>query len=314
MEKRHKKITFLFPGQGAQYVGMGKDFAENYPRAKETFEEADDLLGRNLSKIIFEGATELLTETINSQPAIYVTSMAILRVLEEQFPDLKPTSCAGLSLGEYTALTASLRLPFASCLPLVQYRGECMNEACETTSGTMAAIFGLSAQELRELVKELNLPQDLWVANFNCPGQTVISGTLKGVEAGIEAAKAKGARRVIPLRVHGAFHSGLMALAEEKLAEKIAAVQINESSIGLTMNAFGGYVREVESLRRHLIEQVTHPVRWEECIRAIQNDTDLFIEIGCGKTLTGINKQIGVTQPTLTVNKVSDLESLLEIL
>ena len=218
MAKRHKKITYLFPGQGAQYVGMGKDFAENYPRAKETFEEADDLLGRNLSKIIFEGPTELLTETINSQPAIYVTSMAILRVLEEQFPDLKPTSCAGLSRGESTALTAGLRLPFASCLPLVQYRGECMNEACETTPGTMAAIFGLSAQELEQLVKELNLPQDLWVANFNCPGQTVISGTLKGVEAGIEAAKTKGARRVIALRVHGALHSGLMALAEEKFS------------------------------------------------------------------------------------------------
>ncbi len=308
-----KKIAFLFPGQGAQTVGMGKDFHHAFSIARETFEEADSLLQRDLSKIVFEGSLELLTETRNSQPGIYVTSLALMRVLQKEFPSLRPSVCAGLSLGEYTALTASGRLSFQTCLPLVQIRSESMNEACEKVKGTMAALFGLSAGEVEELVRALQLPNDLWTANFNCPGQTVISGTLKGVEAGIEAAKARGAKRIIPLRVHGAFHSGLMRYAEEKLTPHLNAAIFQESSIQLVMNVPGNYVQETASIRSFLIQQVTNAVRWEQGIRAMQ-DVDLFLEIGCGRTLAGFNKQIGVTAPTLSIQQVADLDALSKIL
>lgn len=309
MNKR-KKIAFLFPGQGAQTVGMGKDFYQQFSVAREVFQHGDDILGRSLSKIIFEGPAETLTETRNSQTGIYLTSIALLRVLQEQFPDIQPSFCAGLSLGEYTALTAAGNLSFETCLPLVQFRGEAMNAACEATQGTMAALFGLSAEEVEALVKELNLPRDLWAANFNCPGQTVISGTLKGIEAGIAAAKERGAKRAIPLKVHGAFHSGLMSLAEEQLAHKLSAIQIQKSSVQLVMNVCGNFVEDPEQIRANLIQQVTSPVRWEQGIRAMQPSVDLFIEIGCGKTLAGMNKQIGITVPTLTINGIEDLEKL----
>jgi [acyl-carrier-protein] S-malonyltransferase len=175
-----KKIAFIFPGQGAQYCGMGKDFASQYAVARQTFEEADDLLGRKLSKIAFEGPEDALTETRNSQTAIYVNSMAILRTLHDLFPILQPSVCAGLSLGEYTALTCAGYLPFEACLPIVQYRGQYMNEACEERRGVMAAVIGLSADEVEAAVQAANLPNDLWVANFNCPGQTVIFRNAKG--------------------------------------------------------------------------------------------------------------------------------------
>ena len=187
---KHKKIAFIFPGQGAQYVGMGKEFF-TIAAARQTFEEADDLLGRKLSKIIFEGPEEILTETRNSQVAIFVASIAILRSIQQFLPELHSNLCAGLSLGEYTALHSSGRISFADCLALVQHRGEFMNAACEETRGAMAVIIGLDADVVEQLVKEVNLPNDLWAANFNCPGQVVISGTIKGIEAGTAAAKAK---------------------------------------------------------------------------------------------------------------------------
>jgi [acyl-carrier-protein] S-malonyltransferase len=308
-----KKIAFLFPGQGAQAVGMGKDFYNSFAEAREIFQHGDELLNRSLSKVIFEGPAEILTETRNSQTGIYLTSFAILQVLKKQFPDLKPAICAGLSLGEYTALSASGRVPFETCLPLVQYRGDVMNEACETSQGGMAALFGLSAEEVEGLVRSLNLPHDLWVANFNCPGQTVISGTLKGIELGIAAAKERGAKRAIPLKVHGAFHSGLMNLAEEKLASKIGEIEILPSSVRLVMNVSGNFVDDPAQIRQNMIRQVTSSVRWEQSIQQMMPFVDLYIEIGCGKTLAGMNRQMGITVPTLTINALEDLERLHEI-
>lgn len=309
--KKQQKIAFIFPGQGAQYVGMGKDFIETFPIARQTFEEADDILQRNLSKIILDGPESLLTETRNSQTAIFTVSVALLKVIQNQFPSLKADMCAGLSLGEYTALYASNRLSFAECLSLVQARGDYMNDACETTKGTMAVVLGLNAEEVEAMVKEVNLPEDLWAANFNCPGQVVISGTQRGIEAGISAAKAKGAKRVLPLQVHGAFHSGLMKSAEERLTPHVDQLDLNKGTSTLVMNVVGTAVDNSKQIKQYLIKQVTHPVRWEQSIRYMAEDSiDLFIEIGCGKTLAGFNKRIGVTAPTLSIEKIEEIKLL----
>jgi [acyl-carrier-protein] S-malonyltransferase len=308
---KYKKVAFLFPGQGAQYPGMGKDFIENFEVARLTFEEADDILDRKISKVILDGPESLLTETKNSQTGIYVTCVALLRVIQKFFPDLRPSVCAGLSLGEFTAVTAADFLSFQNGLPLVQHRGQFMNDACESTKGTMAVILGMDAETVEKMVKKINLPQDLWAANFNCPGQVVISGTQKGIEVGANTAKAMGAKRIVSLQVHGAFHSGLMLSAEEKLSEFVKNVPLEQSKVHLVMNVMGNFVSDLEEIRSNLIKQVTSPLRWEQGIRNIEKENvDLYIEIGCGKTLTGFNKRIGVTAPTLSIEKVQDLEIL----
>lgn len=306
---KEKKIAFLFPGQGAQYPGMAKDFVDSFAIARELLEEADDRLGRKLSDIVLKGPQEELTETRNSQAGIFVASMAIFKVLQHEFPHLNAAICAGLSLGEYSALCASGRLSFADCLQLVQYRGQFMNDACETTKGTMAVILGLEAAMVEQMVKEVGLPNDLWVANFNCPGQVVISGTAKGIEAGSHAAKSKGAKRILPLQVHGAFHSGLMRTAEERLSEPIMQAPIQESSVAFAMNVPGDLVESIAEIRQNLIRQVTHSVRWEQSVRKMgEKGVDLFVEVGCGKTLSGFNKRIGLQAPTISVETVSEFE------
>lgn len=308
---KYKKVAFLFPGQGAQYMGMGKDFVENFSEARQTFEEADDILKRRLSDIILNGPENVLTETKNSQVGIYVTSIAILRVLAKKFPQLRPSVCSGLSLGEYTAATASGRIDFDDCLPLVQYRGQFMNDACEHTKGSMAVVLGLDGDVVEKLIKEVNMPNDLWAANFNCPGQVVISGTLKGIEAGTAAAKAKGSKRVLPLQVHGAFHSGLMAEAENHLGEYINRAALKNSPVGFVMNVPGDFVKDLSEIRHNLIRQVTSPVRWEKGIHKMEAfGVDFYLEIGCGKALTGFNKKINVAAPTLSIEKVADLKLL----
>lgn len=306
-----KKYIFLFPGQGAQYTGMGKDFAEQFPLARQTFEEADELLQKKISKIIFEGPTSTLTETQNSQVAIFITSVAILRVIESNFPHLTPSICAGLSLGEYTALYASGRVSFEECLKVVQYRGQFMNDACESTKGSMAVILGLDATIVQDLVREVNLPYDLWAANFNCPQQIVISGTQKGIEAGTKAALAKGAKRVLPLQVHGAFHSGLMQNAENRLTPYIYDLKLKETSTELVMNVSAEKEVTLEKIRQNLIKQVTSPVLWEQSIRYIdQKNINLYLEIGPGKTLAGFNKRIGVLAPTISIENIKELSQL----
>lgn len=308
---KDKKIAFIFPGQGAQFPGMGKDFVNNFSAARLTFEEADEILGRRLSDIILNGPESELTQTENSQTGIYVTSMAILRVLLE-INGLKPEVCAGLSLGEYTALTAAEMLDFIHCLPLIQTRAKLMNQACEATPGTMAVVIGLNGDVVEQIVKEINLPKDLWVANINCPGQVVISGTAKGVEAGTEAVKAKGAKMVLPLRVQGAFHSGLMQSAEKKLAEPIQRAPFKKGSAKLVMNVPGNFVEESQ-IQTNLVKQVTHPVRWEQGIRAIeQSGIELFVEFGPGKTLSGMNKRICPQIPTVSVETVDELDALIK--
>lgn len=307
----NKKLAFLFPGQGTQHPGMGKEFIENYVQARHVFEEADDILQRKLSKLILEGPESILTETKNSQVAIFVTSIALLRVVEHLFPALTPQYCAGLSLGEYTALVAGGYLTFQQALPIVQFRGECMNEACEKTKGTMAVVLGLEADMVGQIVSECHLPNDLWVANFNCPGQVVISGTQKGIEAGTAAVLARGAKRVLPLQVHGAFHSGLMRMAEEKLTKPLQELPLTQGKSTLIMNVPGDVVTDLAAIRHNLIQQVTRSVRWEQGIRSIQRlHTDFYIEFGPGKTLSAMNKRIGVVVPTISIDKINDVDQL----
>lgn len=302
------QLAYIFPGQGAQVVGMGRDFAESYAVAKETFEEADDLLQRSLSRVIFEGPQSELTRTDHSQLAIFVTSVAILRVLKHLTPEISPHVTAGLSLGEYTALYQAGMADFSTCLHLVEKRGRFMSEACDTLAGTMAVIMGLSSQDVEHLVDALNLPQDIWTANFNCPQQVVVSGTHRGIAAAKEEAIRRGAKRVVPLDVHGAFHSGLMKPAKEKLAPFIEEVSFDTPKIGLVMNVLGDFVSDVEDVKRNLIDQVTHSVRWEQGIRKIEEKgVTTFVEIGPGKTLAGMNKRIGIRGQSISLSQVKDL-------
>lgn len=302
------KIALIFPGQGAQKVGMGKDFAESFSVARQTFEEADDLLKRSLSKTIFEGPDSDLMRTDQSQLAILVTSIAILRVLLEMSPEFQPAACAGLSLGEYSALIPAGVVDFATCLRLVEHRGNFMSEACDSSEGTMAVVMGLSGDEVEEIVQRLSLPRDLWAANFNCPGQVVISGTKKGIECAREEMLRGGAKRVLPLQVHGAFHSGLMQSARDCLAPFIRTAPLQNPKIPLAMNVPGDLVSSEEEIREYLVEQVTKPVRWEQGIRSLSRfGIEKFVEVGPGKTLSGMNKRIGVPGKTLSIEKVEDL-------
>lgn len=301
-----KKIAYLFPGQGAQYPGMGKDFADAFAVARHTFEEADDILQESISKIIFEGPEEELTKTKNSQLGIFIVSAALLRSLQSQFSGLQPSVCAGLSLGEYTALWASGKLSFKETLLLVRERAKFMNQACEMTKGTMAAVLGLNGGQVEEAIRNIS---NLWVANYNCPGQIVISGTEAAVTEASEPLKAAGAKRVIPLQVHGAFHSGLMQKAQDQLAPFIEKAPLVETDILLAMNAPGDIVSSLAEIRRQLILQVTGSVRWEPLILNIEKlEPHQYIEIGCGKTLAGFNKKMGL--PTLSVEKLADLEKV----
>jgi [acyl-carrier-protein] S-malonyltransferase len=306
-----KKVAFLFPGQGAQYPGMGKDFFEQFPIARQTFEEADDFLHFPLSRLIFEGPSEELTKTCNSQMAIYVMSMALYRVIHHQFPDLTPTVCAGLSLGEYTALTVAGKIGFIDCLDLVRTRGSAMQQACEENPGSMQVVLGMTEEAVESVISKLNPPHPVWVANINCPGQVVIAGSLTALPIAAEALKQSGAKRVLPLEVSGAFHSGLMLSAQEKLREKIATTCLSESSTQMIMNVPGDFVSTIPQMRQALIEQVVSPVRWERGIRKMMEEKiEVYVEIGPGKTLGGMNKRIGVTELNLSIEKISDLDGL----
>lgn len=290
---------------------MGKDFFHTFAEAKETFQEAEDILSRKLTSVIFEGPESDLIETRNSQIGIFVVSVAILRTLNKLYPHIVPYACAGLSLGEYSALIASEKMDFRDALSLVQERAEYMNEACLAHPGTMAVILGLNDAEVEDLVRDSKLPNDLWTANYNSPGQVVISGTLRGIEVGSALAKQRGARKVIPLQVHGGFHSGLMRDAEIRLTDHLNRVKIKASPIEIVMNVTGDFVKEESAIRTNLIKQVTQPVRWEQTMTTLnRSGVTSYIEIGCGKTLTGLNKRNNVTVPSLNVDKVEDLKTI----
>jgi [acyl-carrier-protein] S-malonyltransferase len=259
--------------------------------------------------LIFEGPADELTLTKNSQIAIYVVSVALWRVVKKEFPEIQPIVVAGLSLGEYTALTASGRLSFEEGIDLVRARGTYMYEAGIKFPGTMAAILGMTPEAVKEVIHPI---EGVWVANLNCPGQVVISGTCLGVEKASALLKGKGAKRILPLDVSGAFHSGLMEEAKMRLKEKIDGVTLHMSDIGLVMNASGDFVQE-EEIRVYLTTQVVAPVYWEKGVRHMEEKgVELFIEMGPGKTLSGMNRKIGIKGKTISIEKVEDLEMIVQ--
>lgn len=302
---------FLFPGQGAQYPGMGKDFYEKFSVSREVFEAADDHLKHRFSKTIFEGPSSELTLTKNSQVAIFITSMAILKAVQQEYPEVKPVVCAGLSLGEYTALCAAGIIDFKTCLDLVYWRALYMHEACEKEKGGMQVVLGLDELDVAEALQAAGSSNPAWIANLNCPGQVVIAGTDLGLAAVTDLLKQKGAKRILPLDVSGAFHSGLMRSAQKQLAVRILEAPLHLSDVAMVMNVPGGKVDALDQMRQCLIDQVTHPVRWNQGVLAMsQMDVLQFLEMGPGKTLAGMNKRIGISQPTLSIEKVEDLESI----
>ncbi len=300
-----KKISFLFPGQGAQYPGMGRDFYEQFSVARFVFEEANDLLKTNFSELIFSGSPNELVLTKNSQLAIYVVSIAIWRSFEKEYPEIIPYVCAGLSLGEYSALTASGKLSFKDGLQLVHARGSFMQEACEKCPGSMKVVLGANEAEVVEAIKGL---QGVWIANLNCPGQVVIAGTQKGLEIAATELNARKKCRILPLEVSGAFHSGLMEQARQKLKPLIRSTPIGNTQTRVVMNAVGDFVDDTNLLYQSLIDQITHPVLWQKGVESMRDaGVVLYIEMGPGKTLIGMNKRMGIEE-NISLEKAVDLQ------
>lgn len=295
-----KQPAFIFPGQGSQQVGMGAGLAAAYPVADAVFHEADDTLGRGLRQLCFEGPVEALKQTENTQLAILTCSIATLRVLQTE--GVAPAAVAGHSLGEYSALVAANVIDFADALRLVEARARFMAAAGETQRGTMAAILGMETQQLQALCDSTEGVVN--IANYNCPGQLVISGEEKAVNAVIELAKARiGTRRCRPLPVSGAFHSPLMASAQQKFASVLDSVTMRSPNVGIVMNVTGEFATEIDEIRNLLFQQITQPVQWEETLRtlAATGITD-FVEVGPGKVLSGLVKRTLPESHTLNVD------------
>ena len=295
---------FVFSGQGAQFAGMGKDLAENFTAAKKIFETADNTLQYSISDIIFNGPEEKLTETIYCQPAIYTMSCAALAVFAEKFPQVTPVACAGLSLGEYAALYAGKAFSFADGLKLLQIRAGLMDKACKESSGGMASVLGGDRAVIEEVCKEC----DIDVANYNNPGQIVISGEKEKLAAAVEALKGRGMRKVIVLNVAGAFHSRLMASAGEGLKDALNTAPVNLPEIPVYHNFTAAVAGSVDELKANLAAQVAGSVRWEECVRAMAaSGCDTMIEFGPGNVLTGLMRR---TIPEMKCFNINSAETL----
>lgn len=305
------KTALLFAGQGAQVVGMGRDLAEKYPAAQARFDQANQVLGYDLLRICFDGPEEELTKTENAQPGIYLVSWIALELLRAQHPTLHWDATAGLSLGEFTALAAAGALGFEDGLRITRLRGRFMQEACDATQGGMAAVIGLDEEPTRQVCQEAGVE----LANLNCPGQLVISGESARIQQACDLAKARGAKRALPLAVAGAYHSRLMAAAQPKLAAELAAIDVRTPSVPVIANVTATPHTNPQSIRDLLVQQVCASVRWEASIRwLIGQGFTRFIELGPGKALTGFMKRIAPEARTLNVADVPSLEATVTVL
>jgi [acyl-carrier-protein] S-malonyltransferase len=306
------RIAFLFPGQGSQAVGMGRDLADRFPIAAQTFAEADEALGFPLSKLIFEGPEEELRLTENTQPALMTVSVAAARVLAER--GVEPALAAGHSLGEWSAHVVAGTFSFADAVRGVKARGRAMQQAVPPGEGAMAAVLALDSDQIAEACREAaaETGQAVCAANLNSPTQTVISGAAAAVEKAVALAKAKGARRAVMLPVSAPFHCALMQPAQEVVARVLAEVAMTNPRIPVAANVSGDLVATAAAARDALIRQVTGAVRWVDCMKAlISAGADVFIEVGSGKVLTGLLKQIDPAQKCLNVEDATSLEKTL---
>jgi len=305
-----KKIALLFAGQGAQAVGMGRDLAEQIPVAADLFREADALLGRKLTDIMWNGPLEELTQTANCQPALFVHALAALAALHEAAGEFPIGGAAGLSLGEMTAHAAAGTFDFATALKLVQKRGELMDEACAATRGGMAAMVGAYENEVRQLAAN----EDVDVANINTPTQIVISGELAKVEAAIGVAKEYDIRRATLLNVAGAYHSRLMESAYEKLGQELLNVQMELPRFPVISNVTGEAVKTLPEIRQTLQDQVTATVRWVDCMETLLEDCccNFFIELGPGNVLASLLQRISKGVDVISVGDAESVQKCAE--
>jgi [acyl-carrier-protein] S-malonyltransferase len=301
-----KKIALLFAGQGSQTVGMGHDLCERLECCRDLFECANDILGRDLRKICFDGPETLLTQTDNAQPGILLVSLVCLAALQEQAPDFAFGAAAGLSLGEFSALTAAETFSFEDGLRLIQQRGRFMQDACNTTSGIMASIIGMDDAALVEVCREA----DVDVANLNCPGQTVISGAKDKIAKAVELAKTRGAKRAIPLQVAGAYHSRLMQSAQDKLASALSEVAMKTPFVTVVHNVTARPANGAGEIKELLVRQVTSSVRWTESMQWLVGEGyTRFIELGPGNVLSGLMKRINKDVEVLNVSDSASLDA-----
>ncbi len=305
------QIALLFSGQGAQKVGMGKDFAEASPAAAEIAGTANEVLGFPLSEIMFDGPDEELTKTSRCQPALYTHGMMALAMIKERLPNLEPVAAAGLSLGEFTAHAAAGTFSFEQGLKIVGQRGTFMEEACNATEGSMAALIGGDEEQVEALAKEC----DVDIANLNAPGQIVLSGAVSGIDAVVERAKDFGIRRAIKLNGAGAYHSRLMQSAQDKLAAELAQLEVATPSIPVVSNFQASAVSTVEEIKSTLEKQVTGSVRWTESIRQLisMGHTE-FLELGPGKVIAGLVAKIDKSATVYSVEDLPSLEAAVEAL